>query len=1242
MNKHIPIDQPERDRALDIQQSFAVSAPAGSGKTGLLTQRVLALLAHCDEPENILAITFTKKAASEMQTRILDALRDAEKQPTEPEDDYLKTTWHLAQAVLRRNTEKQWELFSCPNRLRVTTIDSLCRSISQQMPFESQLGHTPEILDNPHTAYQLAARDTLKQLTQSGELQTHLIRLITHFDNKLERIETLLIQLLGKRDQWLGPILHSKDQRHNLEKMLVEVIEEQLMIAQHTLAPIASELGLLADHAAKQLHASSSPIKACLGLCGLPSATVEAIPQWLGIKELLLTQKGELRKSATKAIGFLAPSDKTLSKEQQGEAKIAKQRVAELFAQCKDIEQLEESVNALAHLPTPCYEEKQWLLLDSLNHILLDLALRLQPTFQQLGKTDYLAVTLAALDALGEADSPSDLALALDYKIQHILVDEFQDTSSTQLTLLERLTAGWQPDDGRTLFLVGDAMQSCYRFRDANVGIFLNAREYGIGDIALEPLDLQVNFRSQAGIVEWVNNSFAHIFPALNNSNRGAVSYSPSISFNATLDIPAVQSHILTYEDTLPTPRKDEAHVVVDIIQRSQTQSPNDSIALLVRSKAHAQDIIYALNDANISYQATDIDRLDTCMPVLDCLSLTKALLYPNDRMAWLAILRAPWCGLDMQDLLAVAEYGKQGHHWPLLIDTFSQIHRSATNNAQQRHQVNNNSEKTDIILSPSGHKKLMRFSAVIQQALAQQKRHSLRRWIQGTWLALGGPAILINPNDIENVHTFFGVLDHYEQGGTIPQWQDIEKAVNELYAKPLVTKTPENHAGTSDNNAYPPVEIMSIHKSKGLEFDTVIIPALDKKPRANDKELILWLERMAYSPKTHQQQAQLLISPVNATGDDNDPIYQFIQQQQAEKEQLESNRVLYVACTRAIKQLHLVAYAAMDPKHSSDDLSPNDHPLLEQLKTPSKHSLLCRLWPAISNSKPEHCHIVPCQTSVNATSTHIKAFQKYHHPNTIISLHDDWQAPAIPACTLLKDYRGNNALAKQNANVSPTMQSDLFTDHMDTATEKTIKEITQKFNQETTPKNTLKNIPKNIRENIAAPDALLQREQRYTGTVIHLALQHITETGHTLWDKQRIEQQHPFWKTQLLQHGISPRHISTALNNVILAVNNTLNDTQGQWLLNHQHQNSATEYELWNHKGQHIIDRTFIEKNTRWIIDYKSSQPKEGQAINEFLEEEKQKYAAQLQRYSKLFTGESNVIKTALYFPLLPQLLVL
>jgi len=117
-------------------------------------------------------------------------------------------------------------------------------------------------------------------------------------------------------------------------------------------------------------------------------------------------------------------------------------------------------------------------------------------------------VAHAAVHALGAADDPSELLLSLDARVSHILVDEFQDTSVSQWELLERLTSGWEAGDGRSVFLVGDPMQSIYRFREAEVGLFLHARHAGLGSVALESLTLTTNFRSQAGVVDWVNAFF--------------------------------------------------------------------------------------------------------------------------------------------------------------------------------------------------------------------------------------------------------------------------------------------------------------------------------------------------------------------------------------------------------------------------------------------------------------------------------------------------------------------------------------------------------------------------------------------------------------------------------------------------------------------------------------------------------------------------------------------------------------
>src|SRR3990167_3364517 len=134
-----------RQRALDPQKSFIVQAPAGSGKTEILTQRYLTLLSHAQKaPEEIIAITFTRKAAAEMRARILDALTIGS--ATAPDkNNYRYTTWSLAQGVLQKDHALEWNIMRNPNRLRILTIDALSAFLCKQTPMLTQFGATPNL-----------------------------------------------------------------------------------------------------------------------------------------------------------------------------------------------------------------------------------------------------------------------------------------------------------------------------------------------------------------------------------------------------------------------------------------------------------------------------------------------------------------------------------------------------------------------------------------------------------------------------------------------------------------------------------------------------------------------------------------------------------------------------------------------------------------------------------------------------------------------------------------------------------------------------------------------------------------------------------------------------------------------------------------------------------------------------------------------------------------------------------------
>ncbi len=161
-------DSAARLRALDVSRSFIVQAPAGSGKTELLIQRYLKLLETVETPDAVVAITFTRKAAGEMRSRVIEALRAAQR-GVEPEAEHERLTFQIARNVLEHERKLGWDLLRNPARLRIETIDALCAAITRRMPWLSRFGAMPEISEKAEDLYREAARNTL---SSSGELGT--------------------------------------------------------------------------------------------------------------------------------------------------------------------------------------------------------------------------------------------------------------------------------------------------------------------------------------------------------------------------------------------------------------------------------------------------------------------------------------------------------------------------------------------------------------------------------------------------------------------------------------------------------------------------------------------------------------------------------------------------------------------------------------------------------------------------------------------------------------------------------------------------------------------------------------------------------------------------------------------------------------------------------------------------------------------------------------------------------------
>jgi ATP-dependent exoDNAse (exonuclease V) beta subunit len=886
-------DLEERLRALDPARSFIVQAPAGSGKTELLIQRFLVLLAHVESPEEVVAVTFTRKAAAEMRRRVLDALAKV-KAGEKPESAHEARTMQLAADAVARDAQLAWGIADNPSRLRIQTIDSLAASLTRQMPVLARLGAQPAIEELPEALYADAARATIALVEDEGKAGEDLAQLLAHLDNDVARTQAMLAEMLRRRDHWLRP-MHGLD-RALLEASLVRARSEAMARARGLLpAGIGAELAALARYAADNLAAAgaATPLSQWKS-AGLPGCAQEDEDAWKGLADLLLTAQDEWRKTLNVNQGF-PPGESAAEKL---ERKAWKERAIALLDALRESDAILPALADLRRLPPAAYSESQWRALQAFTRLLPRAVAELKLVFAERGAVDFTEITQAALAALGAADDPTDLALALDYRIRHLLVDEFQDTSITQYTLVERMTAGWEPGDGRTLFAVGDPMQSIYRFREAEVGQFLKAWNEGIGSVALEPILLEANFRSRRGVVDWVNASFPHVLGSRADPGSGAVPYKASLAMREAAGQGAVAVHPFFDGD-----REGEAQRVVEIIGAALEGNPAAKIAILVRNRGHLAKIVPALKAAKRKFKAIDIDPLGSRPVVQDLLALTRALEHLADRSAWLSVLRAPWCGLSLQDLHALAGGDAPGEErqLPTIVESLG-------------------NEQCLARLSDDGRRRAERTREVLGEALRARARLPLRERVEGAWLALGGPACVVEPTDLEDADVFLDLVSAQESAGRIGDPAAFDDALGRLYA------LPDRDAGDS-------LQIMTIHKSKGLEFDHVIVPGLDRPGGSDAKPLVRWIERPV---EGEGEESELMIAPVTETGSDPDPIFQWIEKLDRERARHEDARLLYVAATRARERLHLLASAGVNRKKE---------PVLSK---PSDRVLLARLWPVV------------------------------------------------------------------------------------------------------------------------------------------------------------------------------------------------------------------------------------------------------------------------------------------------------
>ncbi|PXF63261.1 UvrD-helicase domain-containing protein [Kangiella spongicola] len=1130
MSNLLPPDQAVRSQAIKADESFIVQAPAGAGKTSLLTQRILNLLTTVENPEEVIAITFTRKAAAEMRHRLVESLLFA--QGEEPQQAHEKVTWQLARQVLERDAEHEWHLLQNSHRLRITTIDSLSSMIANQMPVLSSLGGSLSITNYSQESYQRAAESILNYLDDK-DYGPHILKLLAHLDNQVEKLIGLLAQMLGKRDQWLRLLGAGELDIDILEDGINQIAQMRLERLSNFQSKLENSSLLSAIHFASGFLDADHELAPLKEVQQLPSLDYQNLEQWKAIASFCLTKSGTFKKQLNKKIGLVADGD--LEGEDKKVGKALKAELKELFADWAEVPDFAESLVDVMSLPKAVYSHEQQEILYSLLHLLRLVSVELTVDFQSNAEADFIEIALAADRALGYFDEPSELALKLDYQISHLLVDEFQDTSFTQYQLLSKLIAGWQPDEGRTLFLVGDPMQSIYRFREANVGLFIKTQQEGINGFPVTPLQLTANFRSSPSIIDWVNRRFDKIFPANDDALLGAVSYSKAEAMKPDHD-----DHFVKFLTNFDQAEQNEAEKLAQEIFQITRKHPDESIAVLVRGRSHAQELMSELRASGISYYAKDMEYLTHKSCVNDLMLLCRLLLHPQDSIAWVGFFKSPLVGLELSDLTHLHQaFGHQFWTW---LEQFSSVEA----------------------LSAEAKTRLGLVSEVITPAIANSGRKPLSQLLESVWLALGGPSSLLEQSELRDVYAVFELLLELEQQEWPLTVERIGTAVSELFA--------DQQADSAQ------VEIMTMHKSKGLEFDTVILPSLQRQKRADDHQLLLWEEFTA------EDRTGYLLAPIQAA-EQKEPIYQLARDIQSKKAVFEDARLLYVAATRAKKRLILSCELKLkfDEEKSEWSYSSID-----------KRSLLHYL-------KPHYENVI--EREFNSV---IETLETSSQSDKSQTLDTGW-------------YR-----LKTNQQL-PKIENQLSRIQLETLAQESSEQ--ESLVQE--------NLDFDWASDTARVVGLVVHKQLELIALERTSFERLIETNFQTVKHQLTELLDSEEEITLGFNKAKQALLNVQTDDKGQWLLKQHQDAKCEWELTGAVTDLAGKTSVRNF----IIDRSFVdEQGTRWIVDYKTGDH-QGSDLEQFIQAEIERYSPQLKQYQQLVQKvDARPIRTALYFPLLKQ----
>jgi ATP-dependent exoDNAse (exonuclease V) beta subunit len=847
-------DAEERSRALNPKGNFHLTAPAGSGKTFLLAARFLRLLGLVANPQQILALTFTNKAAAEMRERVRGCLERAKRGAAAENPAEAELLDYASKALAAHG--KMEELLLAGEILNIRTFHSFCYTISSQAPLEAGIAPGSRLMDDNEQEFFLreTVSEALQEIasgTEGDSARRALMNRLLYLNNSWSSLEGEMAGLVKRRGGLLElvQVLRRDRASGRLEAGVRALAETELKLLKTDFE--ACELGRQWAEFIEETGRKGAPA-ACDLPADIPSPDWESLPLWICMADTFLTQKGAPRARLGPKSGFYSGFGET-------EWCCAIQNISPETAQ---------RLHLIRRLPT---HDKPLTDFDTLWDLVVLLHSVLKIYDARAGARralDYAALELAALRLFNDAD-PSNLQLILDQQIRHILVDEFQDTNREQWELLRKLCSGWSDGDGRTLFLVGDPKQSIYAFRNAEVKLFMEAADQGLpvdggSRISFEPLLLDTNFRSQPHLIEWCNEVFGNTVMARPRSEFDEVPFSPArISPGTTVlpDLAPIELALFMEWPCRESAREREAQWLAGTIARRLEKNGRDQqTAILLFSRAHLPVYLEALQQKRVPVQVQEGLKLVERPEVHYLWQLCRGIVLPQDDLAWAAQLRSPWFCLDFDRIHAISCEDP-----PLWIEKISSF-------AQHDEEVGS-----------------------FWQALEGARRHfghePLADVIESAWLELNG-AYTVGSKwgslGLNCCRRFLKMLGDAEQGEPVGTLARLEQILDKAY----VPVDPD----TATSN----IVLSTVHGAKGLEFDSVFIPFLDWDPQSGRKD-----QSPPYILERAPGSGDFLLAtrPGRLTGE-KDPLYVLLRKLRSRRQLGEARRLFYVAATRARREL--------------------------------------------------------------------------------------------------------------------------------------------------------------------------------------------------------------------------------------------------------------------------------------------------------------------------------------------------